>query len=479
MKPLSIRSRVTTWFVTLTALLLIAFSATLFVAIRRESLEGLDAKLLATAEGFASICEWEEDLGVVEFELGDELAAQLSASSPGRSVEVWTWPAGELLHRSGRVLEAPISESAGSSGADAMPPLLDYRTLQPEDGPPLRLCTALIHIPARAAAGDEPSKQPFSVLVRVAENLDPLNRTLAGIGWVLCLLAASALLAAVGFGLFLSRKVVQPLRALGTAASKVGSRKETLMPRRGSNDEVDQLAEILDGSFRSLEKAIEEQARFTANASHELHNPISIIRNAAEVALRKEREPQQYRELFRDVHVTAKRMGVIVEALLLLARVDVGTAEVSFEEVDLSDVVSTAVDEIETDGDERRIAFEANGPALVRGDRRLLRILLDNLLSNAIAHSNPGSAIEVALAEESAQDLVLSVCNDGPGIPQDERERVFDRFHRLEENGRKTSGAGLGLSIVSAIAGLHSARCRIEDQPPSTCFRIVFMQASR
>ena len=335
MKPLTIRASVTAWFIGLTMALIGAFAVTLVTSLGHALRDGVDATLKARAEAMAGVCAWEDEISDVEFKLSADLAAVAGAERDGRALEVWTWPGRRLLHRSGDPIPVPAADPARDDGSTEAVEFADLA-----DAPrPAALHLATAHVPALPAEDDDPDRPAFDVLVRTADGTAAVDAQLARMRWILLVLIGASSLVVLAFAAFLSRRFVARLRELGGAAAAVRAGGRTAMPRRGNGDEVDRLAEVLDVAFASLEDARDRQARFTANAAHELRNPITILRNAAEVALRHERSPDEYRRFLGDVLATSERTARILEALLLLARLDAERFHARFSDVDLLAVV--------------------------------------------------------------------------------------------------------------------------------------------
>ncbi len=467
MKPLSIRASLTAWFVGLTTLLLLVFSATLYICISRALHSGLDVRLEATAMGLVPLSDCDEFDGAIQFELSGELAKQLDASNPAMSQELWTWPGGERFHQSGEPMDLPLPPVSWNEGIDlSSAPAVSYSTFVGMPGQ-RRLCTMLALAPADP---EEPESQAFNVLVRVAEDLAPIKAQLSKLAWFVLLLGIISAVVILLFGVILSKRVVRPLKVLGKAASEIRAGSTAQLPRRGVGDEVDVLGELLDEAFKRLEGALQRQTRFTSDAAHELRNPIAVIQNAAEVALRRERSTDEYQAFFGDVLATSRRMGQVVEALLLLARLDAGRAGETFKKVDLVAIArdSAAAQHLAKD----RVRIHAESPAFVEGDDGLLRVLVDNLLSNALRYSGPESAVLVTV--EVKDDVILRVQDEGPGIPSDDVGRVFDRFYRAETGNAGVSGAGLGLALVAEVARVHSVESHIDTSQRGTCITVRF-----
>jgi two-component system, OmpR family, sensor kinase len=252
------------------------------------------------------------------------------------------------------------------------------------------------------------------------------------------------------------------------AAGDLSHRIESTDPRT----EVGRLGISLNAMLDRLEQAFGEREasedrlrRFIADASHELRTPLASIRGYAELfRMGAARDPAEVEKAMRRIEDEAARMGVLVEDLLTLARLD-EVPDTPHSELDLAGIVRDAVDDGRAVAPGRDIRVEAEGPALVVGDRDQLRQVLGNLLRNAFVHTPEGTPIEVTL--ERAGDAVrLEVRDHGPGLPTSDAEALFERFWRSEagrERGR--GGAGLGLAIVAAIVDAHGGDVRAGNAP--------------
>lgn len=427
-------------------------------------------RLATTATGLLAIADWDEHANEVELELSNELKAQLHASHPGGSIGLWTWPKRDLVYTEGIKLNLPLPEPSAYADSDffAQP---DIRFADaPTSNGIQRVCTMLAFSPEDP---EEPDKVPFAVLVRVSEDLAPTHAKLADVTKTVALLSLAALLIVVFMAVLLSNRIIKPLQQLGVAASAVRAGRPTQLPDRGVGDEVDRLGALLKEAFLRLEQALNRQTRFTSDAAHELRNPIAVIQNAAEIALRRERTADEYQDFFRDVLTTSRRMGQVVEALLLLARIDAGKTDESFQDVDLSMV---AQDCIASFPDHRaRLKLDVDGTPIIRGDDGLLRVLVNNLLSNALRYSDTGSTVTVQISQDD--DVCLSVVDEGPGIPSDEVDRVFDRFYRVKNANPNAPGAGLGLALVAEVASVHSVESVIDTSSRGTRITVRFPAA--
>ncbi len=208
------------------------------------------------------------------------------------------------------------------------------------------------------------------------------------------------------------------------------------------------------------------QRRFVADASHELRTPATIIRSAAELLEREHLVVGDGVRFAEDIQAEADRLGRLVDDLLTLASTDAGVLRVERQPIDLAEVAGDTVRRAASMVEERRVrlAFEAPGPARIEGDRDRIVQLILILLDNASAHSPEGGTVTVSVGR-SGRQVVLSVSDQGPGVPEAERERVFEPFHRLGGERRSTGGTGLGLAIARRLAESHAARIQVREAP--------------
>jgi signal transduction histidine kinase len=219
-------------------------------------------------------------------------------------------------------------------------------------------------------------------------------------------------------------------------------------------------------STEPIERSILFMRRFMADAAHELRTPITVLRTRAEVALQQAREPASYVSALHGVEAEAKRLGSIVDSLLVLARADAGERQVSRQRFFLDDLALDAA------GAERVLAGQKNveltveefEEAPVEGDPELVRQLMMILLDNAVKFTDSGGTVRVRVAMRSGAPTFI-VEDTGIGIRQLDLPRVFERFFRGESAQARTHGAGLGLSIASWIAGAHGADISLSSEP--------------
>ena len=317
------------------------------------------------------------------------------------------------------------------------------------------------------------STEPGGIQTIVAVPLREVDQTLHRLLVVEALVIGGVLLALGALAWLVARIGLRPLdRMADTAGAIVAGDLSQRVEPATTRTEVGRLGLALNRMLERLEEAFAKRARsedrlrrFIADASHELRTPLASIRGYAEVLrMGAARTPEETGRATRRIEDEAARMGVLVEDLLTLARLDEVRDSVR-EDVDMTSLVRDAVDDARATAPDRAIGLEANGPAIVAGDRDQLRQVLGNLLRNALVHTPSGSPIDVAIGRRD-RDVELVVTDHGPGLPTEDPETLFERFWRAEggrERGR--GGAGLGLAIVAGIADAHGGRVWAKDAP--------------
>ena len=315
-----------------------------------------------------------------------------------------------------------------------------------------------------------------------ATSLADVDATLRRLLAIMLLVTLAVLAALAVLGLWVVRVGLRPLDEIGTTAAAIADGDLTRRVERAEpRTEVGRLGLALNAMLAQIEAAFDAQAaserrlrRFVADASHELRTPLAAVRAYAELFGRgADRRPDDLERAMTGIGRESERMTVLVEDLLLLARLDEGRP-LEREPVELDEVVSEAVDAAVAVDPDRPVDLEAD-PVVVLGDRDRLRQVLDNLLSNVRAHTPPGSPVRVRVGAENGL-AVVEVADSGPGMTSEETARVFERFYRSDSSrSRATGGVGLGLSIVAAVAEAHGGAVSAHSTPgDGATFRITF-----
>ena len=308
---------------------------------------------------------------------------------------------------------------------------------------------------------------PSGHRVLVGRNLTELMKLRGLIGRALLRTLALTLVLGVGGGFIVSRIVASRLNRINVNSIAILqgdiSRR---MPVLGTGDEVDELCENLNRMLDRIESLMQRTRRVTDDIAHDMRKPISRMRSRIEVALMTPRDAEAYREVLERTIEETDEILTVFNALLTIATTESGTPRDHFEEVDLAEIVQSAAEIYEPAFEDAGLSLEVavDGPAELSGNPHLITQALANLLDNAIKYARGSGAVAVrtVVTDKIAR---LIVADRGRGIPEDFRDRALDRFTRLDES-RTTTGSGLGLSLVRAVAQLHGGSVELGDNRP-------------
>jgi len=311
---------------------------------------------------------------------------------------------------------------------------------------------------------------PGGTLV-TAVPLGPTDQTLASLTHVEIIVSIIVVLALVVMALWIVRFGLRPLEEMSETAGAIAAGDLTRRIRRPEEGgEVGRLGVALNGMLSQIEAAFAERTssesrlrRFVADASHELRTPLTSIRGYAEL-LRKGAltDEEGRRRAAERIEHEASRMGLLVDDLLLLARLDQGRP-LERAVVDLGGLLRDAVEAARAVDRDRSISLAVAAPVLVDGDAARLRQIFDNLLRNAVVHTPHGTPVKVS-ARSTGRRVIVTVADEGPGLEPEQAQRLFDRFYRGSE-ARTGEGTGLGLSIVAALAAAHGGEATVTSSP--------------
>ncbi len=263
---------------------------------------------------------------------------------------------------------------------------------------------------------------------------------------------------------------LQPLDRMAAALRRRTPDSLDALPEDGLPGEVRPLVRSLNELLERLGRALESQKAFVADAAHELRTPLTAVQLQIQLAERAQ-TPEEREAAFAKLKRGQSRAAHLVQQLLTLARQEPGIAPQPHSSVDLAETVRLVVSEYAPLAADRKIdlGLSHEAPAGISGDFEALRVMLGNLVDNAIRYTPPGGTVDVALRLQG-RNAVIEISDSGPGIPPDERARVFDRFYRREAT--HVAGSGLGLAIVKNIADRHHASIALEDRVPGPGLRV-------
>jgi len=403
----------------------------------------------------------------------DELFRRFFGFSPlDRQIELFD-PRGQLERQQknpNNSLTTPLNPETLEAAAQG---LSTFETLRGNDLSPTRVLT----VPVMESGH-------LINLVRVGMSLDNMYKTRRRFLLIMAAVFPLGLLLAGSGGWLLARRALRPVDKMTQTAQRIsGEHLSQRLQESGNGDELDRLARTLNDMLGRLDEAIHQMRQFSADASHELQTPLTILKGEMEVALLKPRSPEEYQSVLNSGLEEIDRINHLVSGLLLLARADAGVLRLDLQDVELKTLVHDVCDQLSLIARDRSIDLQTGDmtdgiDVIVRGDREHLRRLLMNLVENALKYTPSGGHVRLSLTASSGW-AVLKVTDSGIGLAETEKKKIFNRFHRASEvrnSGGK--GVGLGLSIALSIAEAHSGRIAVDSTPGQGSIFSVYLPAA-
>lgn len=305
-------------------------------------------------------------------------------------------------------------------------------------------------------------------VIQVGMSQENLYATRRRFLWVMATVLPFGLLLAAGGGWALARRALAPVENMAEAARRISAEQlAERLEESGTGDELDRLSGVLNAMLERLDLSFRQMRQFSADASHELQTPLTILQGELEVALRSPRSPAAYRDVILSALQEIERMTVLVEGLLLLARADAGMLRLDLKPMDAAQLLAEVYERTRILAQSRSISLdlEALEPRIVSADRERLRRVLLNLVDNAIKYTPAGGRVTLSL-QQRAEGVCLLVRDTGIGLSEAEQEHVFQRFHRAgSARDHGAQGSGLGLCIARSIVEAHGGTLQVASRP--------------
>ena len=327
--------------------------------------------------------------------------------------------------------------------------------------------TEVIHR-QRGLAREALKRGPHATVILVGIPIGREFAELSSFGWRLAGTGSLALAIGLAGGWGISRGIVRPIERIADTAGAISA---TNLAGRIDTAQLDAeligLAQVLNEMFSRLERAFARQARFTADASHELRTPVALLHTQIELALKRPRTVDEYREALETCRRASGRMRSLLDGLLTLARADAGHLALSLQPTNLNELVDEVSLLYRDDARQSHVILETTIPAasvMVQGDPVFLSRVLANLLTNALRHTPESGTIHISLATDTS-DAILTVADSGCGIPEEDQPQIFERFFRVDRaRSRSSGGNGLGLAICKSIVEAHAGTITFSSQ---------------
>ena len=448
MRRISIGLRLTLCYVGIFALAQLIFGLGMWFLLRESLHEIVDTTLAGQVEDVRRFMEGLRSDSTVAG-LREEVTEEYSAEAAGDHLQIIDAD-GNWIYRSQLLAQ---EEFAAVCPGILGKPLYQDTSVRKQ---PFRFVSQKLEIRGRSYA--------VQAGVPIRERIETLTRFRN----YLLMFAVPLLLVAGTVGYWLSRKALSPVDTLTrTARTITGHTLSSRLEQLHTGDELQRLSDTLNQMLARIEIAFNRVTEFTADASHELRTPISLIRTEAEVALRRSRGEQEYREALRHILLEAERTTSMVEELLALARADSGRQALNIQPIDLRGTLQEVASGWRQVANVRGLQFSErilDAELKVLGDAVALRRVVDVLLDNAFKYTPaPGGTVSL-WAEQINNRAVISVRDNGIGIAEQEHGRIFERFYRVDKTrSREMGGAGLGLSIAQWIVQQHHGKILVES----------------
>jgi heavy metal sensor kinase len=456
----SIRLRLTLWYAAILAAGLLLFALTVYLILKTSLQDQLDDSI----DSRASLL-----LDLVSPDTAGRLPPNLGADleEPGEA-EVFVRlfdPSGAVLYDNSPAFgEVPLDEDALASARNGS---RDHRTSGEGDAEARILTMPVVRNGATVA------------ILQVGESTEDLREILNILLLVLgVMLPATFVLAGLG-GWWLSTRALRPIDGVTHAAREISGGAD--LSRRLNldlpNDEVGRLARTFDEMLARLDAAFRRQRQFTADASHELRTPLTAVKGQIEVALERPRDAAEYQRVLGAVNEQVDRMTRLVGGLLMLARTDDGAVPLQRERVDVGGLVDSVAGQVRPLAEQKGldVQVDGDGALIAYVDEDLVLQLLLNLADNAVKYTSEGG---ISLGWRNGDRREVFVRDSGPGIPPDHRERVFERFYRIDAARSGETGAGLGLSIARWIAEAHGGALSLQSNGAGSTFTFTLPEPS-
>lgn len=307
--------------------------------------------------------------------------------------------------------------------------------------------------------------QNFTILV--AYSLSELGDVLENLFAIFLYLIPIAVALSVLGGLYLANKALAPVDDVTRRARKITAESlDQSIPPRDVDDEIGRLISTMNEMIRRLHGSFAQTRQFSSDASHELRTPLTIMRGEIELALRNEKTPGEYREILSSTLEEILRLKSIIDNLLTLGKADHGVLDLKLEEVHLDSLIKELFDDSEMLAESKQIHVELKNtePVTIVGDKGRLHQLFLNIVDNAIKYTPQGGHVAISVQRQNGSALV-EVEDDGIGIPEQDIDKIFDRFYRVDKaRSREMGGTGLGLSIAKWIAEIHRGTITVESE---------------
>ena len=450
----SIRSRLTAWYVTLLAIILILFSVLLNYFLAKRLYESVDNSLTVSATVVATSATMRMSSSRLPGlnQLFEQFMRQGNLNKFYRIYD----GSGNVGSRSNNISASqfPLSQIAY---ADALEGKNSYETFKVGGKHPIRVITMPVLFEGKLIN-----------LVQVGTSLEAVQETLRNLKIFLFTSVPLVLILAALFARFMARRALKPISRIIDTAREIGQGQELSkrIPVLKVKDELGQLALTFNEMMNRLENSFAQMRQFSSDASHELRTPLTVLKGQNELILNKQRKPEEYQEVISSNLEEISYMSKVLEDLFVLSKSDENQVSLDCKQMDLKVLLEEVCKHAEVLAEEKNIQINIAflEPIEIKGDEVRLRQMVWNVLQNGIKYTPRGGELKISLQNED-EFALLTIQDTGIGIPEEDLPLIFNRFYRVDKaRSRDEGGSGLGLSICRQIAEAHKGKIEVESK---------------
>jgi heavy metal sensor kinase len=436
----SIKAKIVIFYMAVLFVILSVLGIFLYFSLGKIVYDSIDSSLLSRAKALATLVNSDSD--ETEFNFSDEVMWEYNSPKSKSFFQIRRFD-GTTIEKSASLgdSELPFHGKDNQTGFETI--ILNSA--------PARLIN--FHVP--------------HLIIQCAENIQGQINLMRNYKVVLSASVLSILIISASGGFLIARKALTPVKEISETIDRIS---ESNLSERIAVEKIPRELKVLASSFNhtfdSLERAFNRQRQFAADASHELRTPLSVILSHGEIMLRKERTSEEYKNALAAITEAAKMMSEIVRKLLTIARLNTDKVNLKIENINLSEIICESVKLLTPLADKKEISINisTDGQHITPGDRAALLELFANLIDNAIKYNVSQGKIDISIKKETGF-IVTEIIDTGIGISEEDLDRIFDRFYRVDKSrSKEIGGIGLGLSICQEIVKLHGGRIEIKSK---------------
>ncbi|OPY75604.1 MAG: Sensor kinase CusS [Syntrophorhabdus sp. PtaU1.Bin153] len=449
---LPIKWKLTLWYGGILSIILVIFASGVYIYFKNSLQKSIDAKIRSIGEVLSSSLTETHNTSIFgNFER--YLENVLGRKPKGKFIQI--------MDSSGRIgakmsdIEGETLPTSFSTLESALRGEIVYETIE-RVTPRIRMVTIPIV-----------ENKKVSSVVQVGTSLEDFDETMKKLLIIMIISIPTSISVTIVVGYFMAKKALRPVDQIRRAAVKISSSNlDEKIDIGGRRDELGRLAQTFNAMIGRLKDAFQRVNQFSIDVSHELKTPLTILKGETEVALRKEREKEDYKELLKSNLEEIDRMSSIIDDLLLLSKADAKEIKLNLEEIALRDLIMGVCMDMKIFADRKSIEIDVGEleDVRVKGDELKIRRMLWNIMENGIKYTENGGKVFISSYVNDGYARI-DVKDSGTGISEEDIRFIFDRFYRADRSRRRESGSGLGLSISKWIAEAHGGSIEVESQP--------------